>query len=643
MRKSFFGTKKKGGSLDPDEILVDSVSVLRGGMGEENKLERPLEQMYAILFLSLVGGGMVYLLFSAFTFQISRGDEFFSQAQENRFLVRSVLPPRGIIYDHTGQLLVENVPSFGLMFEKSAFREKSGNLDDLLSALSVLLKKDKDFFFELGFPENNVLDRLPSRILITQDLKSEDVFSLAPRLDSLPGLTLVESYRRRYPAPYALSHLLGFVGKVSAEELRIDPALYREDFIGKSGIEGFYDALLRGRGGRKIVEVDAGGHEGRVRFVEEPQEGTQLTLTIDRALQEKIYDVVMHYTGGTKGASVVAVDPQSGAVRALLSFPGFDSNQFSATLSKKEFEEITKNPLRPMFNRAIGGEFPSGSTIKPLIAAAALEERLVDPQKKIYDEGFIEIPNPYHPGERAVFRDWRVHGWINFYDAIAWSANVYFYMIGGGYKDQQGLGIERIKKYASAFGLGAKLGIDLPGEKSGLIPDPSIKAALEPQDSTWRIGDTYNVSIGQGGVKVTPLQMAMMTAVVANGGTLYQPYLLARTRNLNNGEEHEIAPHVTREHVVSEESLLQVRKGMRQTVTAGTAGLLANVPAAVAAKTGTAQAGSGLPHAWVSIFAPFDNPKIAMVVMVEHAGEGSTVAVPITREILEWYFSKPRL
>mgnify|MGYP001588808895 FL=1 len=212
-------------------------------------------------------------------------------------------------------------------------------------------------------------------------------------------------------------------------------------------------------------------------------------------------------------------------------------------------------------------------------------------------------------------------------------------MIGGGFKDQKGLGIERIKKYALAFGLGAQLGIDLPGEKAGFIPDPQSKAISDPKDPMWRIGDTYNVSIGQGGLRTTPLQMASMVATVSNGGKLYKPYILEKAVGGNGKVIKKQDPVLLREHMVSEKSLQEVRKGMRKTVVVGTARMLQAVPVAVSAKTGTAQAGAGLPHAWITAYAPSENPEIAIVVMVEHAGEGSTVAGPITREILNWYFT----
>jgi penicillin-binding protein 2 len=229
---------------------------------------------------------------------------------------------------------------------------------------------------------------------------------------------------------------------------------------------------------------------------------------------------------------------------------------------------------------------------------------------------------------------------VDFYDAIAYSANVYFYTVGGGYRDQPGLGIGRIRRYAASFGLGSRLGIDLPGEKPGLVPDPEWKKIAEPNDPDWRIGDTYNVSIGQGGMSVTPLQMVSLTAAIANGGTLWRPYLVEKVRDPDGKTLERHTAEEIRTGLAKKETLQRVVAGMKKTVTVGTARLLAQVPVPVAAKTGTAQNVPGKPpHAWVTAFAPADDPEIAVVVMVEHAGEGATVAVPITNEILKWYFS----
>lgn len=629
--------KNNGAQLDPDEILADSVSALGEG-GADARLEHPLERIGGFVFIFIIILGFGLLIWRAAWLGISNGESFFAKSQENRFLVRPIFAPRGVIYDRFGKPLAENIPSFGLIFEKDEFLREGGDLRELLSKLASLLNQSEDSLWELGFPRDYNVSALPRRIFLRQNLSLAEVVSLTLAVEKLPGVSIFEGYRRVYQDPVADSHALGFVGKVSESDLRERPELLGEELVGKSGIEAFYDSVLRGRRGKKIVEVDASGQESRFRLTEEPKNGRNIVLTLDGDLEHFAFAALDGFLGGKKGASVIITDPKSGEVLSLISYPGFDINKFGYNLSSKEFETVLQNPLKPLFNRAIAGEFPSGSTLKPLIGAAALEEKIVDPRKRIFDPGYLDIPHPYRPGEYSRFLDWKPHGWVDFYDAIAVSANVYFYIIGGGYGSEHGLGIERIKKYATAFGLGSRLGIDVPGERPGLFPDPEIKKILEPSDSIWRVGDTYNVSIGQGGVRVTPLQIAMLTSAISNGGTLWRPYLLKAVLDEEGNVVEEKAPNAIRTDFVSVESLRHVIKGMRQAVEAGTARMLSALPVSAAAKTGTAQTSSGLPHAWVTAFAPVEDPEIAITVMVEHAGEGSTVAMPITYEIMRWYF-----
>ncbi|MDP3772076.1 MAG: penicillin-binding protein 2 [bacterium] len=632
---SFFSKKKY--LLDPDEILADSMSGISYRDFSEGKIERPIGRAASFLLLTVMGGTCGYLLWRAATLQIASGEELYAQSQKNRFVVRPVFAPRGIIYDRFHRPLVENISSFDVVFHRNIFLEKKGDLKKLIADLAVLLGTDSTLILGQGFLSNYDVRHIPAEIVVAGDISTDTLVNLVPRLDALPGVQIVESYRRFYPDGVSLSHAVGYVGKASEEDAAMHPERAIVEGVGKDGIEAFYDDELRGKGGKKIVEINSHGKETQFRFTQEPRQGTSLQLTLDGELQRAAYNILKNYINSSHGASVVIMDPRDGALRALVSFPGFDTSQLSGSLSHKEYEAILNNPLKPFFNRAIAGEFPSGSTIKPMLAAAALEEHLIDPNKKIYDEGFIEVKNPYQPGQVSVFKDWKKHGWVNFYDAIAWSANVYFYMIGGGYKDQLGLGIERIKKYANLFGLGARLGIDLPGERPGFIPDPSTKPTTDPQNPIWRIGDTYNTSIGQGGVRTTPLQMAAVTAALANGGKLMRPHLLAEVLGQDGMVVQTIQAQIIREGMVGAASLAEVKKGMRQTVTAGTARILNDLPLTSAAKTGTAQAGGGLPHAWITAYAPFENPEMVIVVMVEHAGEGSTVAAPITREIMSWY------
>lgn len=633
--------------LDPDEVLVDSISAMRTLHYSEGKIERPIERISYTLFLVLIVGTVGYMGWRASTLQVASGSELFKKSQENRFVVEPIPAPRGLLYDYQKKPLVENYPSFGVSVTRDEFftPQAAGftgkeTVDDLVTALSKIFGKPKETFTDLIQASDP--RRLPAKVVVADGIAPENVVPLASKLRDVRGAKLFESFRRVYKYPQALSHLVGFVGKVSETDLLRDVSLNHQEYIGKNGIELSYNDLLHGKSGRKIIETDAAGSETRYKLLEDFVPGSNLVLTIDGALQEKIYETLARYTEGRKGASAVAIDPRDGAIRALVSFPGFDSNSFGYSLSIEDFQAVLQNPLKPLFNRAVAGEFPSGSVIKPLFAAAALQENLIDPAKKIFDGGYIEIPNPYRPGEVSRFVDWKKdgHGWVDMYDAIAYSVNVYFYMIGGGYKGQEGLGIARIKSYAAAFGLGSLLGIDIPGEKPGLIPDPEWKEYADKENPIWRVGDTYNVSIGQGGFKITPLQMASLTAALANGGKLYQPHVFAGVLAADGSVHDAAKPKVLREGMVDPEAIAEVKKGMRQTVTDGTARFLQNIPVPLAAKTGTAQAGSGLPHAWVTAFGPYENPELVIVVMVEHAGEGSTVAVPITSEILQWHFSR---
>lgn len=623
---------------------MDAAVVSRDPIGAiEGKIERPLGRFSSFAFLACAGIGLAYLGARGFSLQVASGADLFSKSQENRFASRTLYAPRGILRDRRGEALVENTPVFGLLLDRTAFLERKGDLGALTARLSEILGEPASALIALGFPEDGDPRKLPTRIFIARDMPLERMVALAPYLDTLPGIEIFESFRRSYRDPRAYAHVLGYVGKVSPEEAAADALLKGEETVGKGGMELFYDDVLRGEGGEKIVETDSRGSETNYRLTREPKSGDSLVLTLDGTLQETVYHTIDRYSKHGHGASAVVLDVKSGAVRALVSYPGFENGRLGQGLSGDQFQALLRDPLTPFFNRAIAGEFPSGSTIKPLIATAALEEHIIDPSKKIYDPGYIDIPNPYRPGESTRFPDWRPQGWVDMYDAIAYSANVYFYIIGGGYRDQRGLGIGAIVRYAKAFGLGERLGIDLPGEKTGLVPDPEWKKTAEPEDPIWRIGDTYHVSIGQGGVKTTPLQMASLTAAIANGGTLWKPYLM-EGRYDSEGELLEgRSPEAIRTDLADRKSLEIVRQGMRETVVRGTARLLQNVPVPVAAKTGTAQHVPGRPpHAWVVAFAPVENPEIAVVVMVEQAGEGATVAVPITNEILQAYFARPR-
>jgi penicillin-binding protein 2 len=299
---------------------------------------------------------------------------------------------------------------------------------------------------------------------------------------------------------------------------------------------------------------------------------------------------------------------------------------------------MLSDPAKPFFNRAIAGVYPPGSSIKPFVAYAALEEGVVSPRTQVMSTGAVVVPNPYNPDAPAIFRDWKAggHGVVDVYKAIAESVNTYFYAVGGGYGDIEGLGIARIKRYLDAFGFGVKTNADITGEEEGVVPDKIWKE--KEFNAQWTLGDTYNVSIGQGNLLVTPLQLARAYAALANGGKLMQPLLVKEVIGNNKEKIFESRPLVVATSAEDEKNLSVVRNGMRQTVTDGSARRLADLPVAVAGKTGTAQAPRNTTHAWFASFAPFNDPKIALVILFEEGGEGSSVAVPAAHEIYQWYF-----
>jgi penicillin-binding protein 2 len=356
-------------------------------------------------------------------------------------------------------------------------------------------------------------------------------------------------------------------------------------------------------------------------------------LTIDAELQrvaEESLKRVLHTYKKKRGA-VIALDPRSGEILALVSLPGYDNNLFSKSISKEAFDVLINDPDKPLYSRAISGEYPPGSTFKLIIGAAALQEKLVTESTGFNSVGGIYV-------DKWFFPDWKAggHGWTNITKALAESVNTYFYTVGGGYQDQKGLGIEKIKEYGEKFGLSKPLGIDLPNEAGGFLPSEAWKE--ENKKEMWYIGDTYHAAIGQGDLLVTPLQIAAWTSVFANGGTLYKPHLVREILDPDNNLITEVKPIVLNQDFISPENVKIVNRGLRQTVTAGSAKGLANLPVLTAAKTGTAQWSSSKdPQAWITTFAPYDDPRIVVMVLVEEGGEGSRVSLPVAHDILNWW------
>jgi len=421
---------------------------------------------------------------------------------------------------------------------------------------------------------------------------------------------------RVYTDRSGFAHLLGFVGLPNEEELK-NFDFHPQSLVGKDGIERIHNRSLSGVSGIHLEEVNALGQIQTNHVLRLPKSGDSLTLSIDAKVQEILYEVIAEVAKdiGYSGGSGVMMDVHTGEVIALVSYPEFDSSVMSAREDSEKINAYLTDPANPFLNRAVSGLYTPGSVIKPFVAAAALAENIINPNKQILSEGQLIVPNLYHPDQPSIFRDWRAHGLVDMRRALAVSSNIYFYQIGGGYRQSQiGLGISRIEKYSRLFGFGAATGIDLPGEVAGVIPNPKWKAENFDNDD-WRLGDTYHTSIGQFGFLVSPIQMARAIAGIAADGKLPTPKLVKDT----NPEIKDLG--------LTSSDLLVVKEGMRQAVSDGTAGALSVPYVRVAAKTGTAEIGLNKSHinAWITGFFPYEKPRYSFVVVMERGPKGTVI------------------
>ena len=541
-------------------------------------------------------------------------------AEKNQSIELFIPAPRGLIFDRNKQILVENEESFDLIVDLTKI-----NPNVLNEVESTILKYNLD-------------SEINGNILIVKSLPKEIAFNFMVKYPQSLEIRVINSYTRKYNFTEELSNLVGYLGFPSEEEIK-ELNIESNEYVGKIGIERYYDKVLRGEKGLIKIVKDAKFNLLKIADKKEPKMGSSLVLSIDSEFQKKVYRAMKKYMeeNGYKKGGVIAINPNTGEILALISYPSFDINAF--TKERYKLDEVLNNPLNPLFNRVISGLYAPGSVIKPILAVGALEEKIIDPEKKIYSSGELRIPNPYLPGVYSVFKDWKVHGYVNMKEAIANSVNVYFYTIGGGYGDQKGLGIYNIKKYFELFGLGRKTGIDLLGEKSGFIPTPETKRENNRIDPIWRLGDTYNISIGQGDLLVTPIQIAVFTSALATN-KLIQPFLVKEILDYKGNKIFERKIKVLKERLVNPENLKIVQEGMRMTVTQGTAKILNDFPIPIAGKSGTPQIlGKRKLNAFFAGYAPYPNPEIVLVVFIEEVPEGSVSTLPLFKEIMKIYFS----
>ena len=574
-----------------------------------------------VLFTVLIGR-MVYL-------QLWRGDYYAKQSDGNRLRQSKISAPRGLIYDSEGKVLVNNLPGYAVVLQKqSKYKEET------LQRLSTLL----------DMPVEDIKKKIEASanyyepIMLKNNLDIQLVTRIEEQRRYMPEVMLTVQTIRNYPYHELAVHALGYVGEVS--EYEMERNLFKDvtqgSIVGKEGLEKSYDKYLRGVDGAFMEEVDVGGNVVKHYDSIQPVQGKSLKLTLDYELQaelEKFTDKHLAYlrnsgiAPGARAAAVVALDPRNGSVRAMVSRPGYDPNWFVHGISSKNWNSINNDPNYPMNNKVITGEYPPGSTFKIVTGSAAFELKKVGLDEPIFDGGFHPlVPTMGNAGGEVL-------GWLTFIKALAMSDNVYFYELGNR------VGIDNIAKYARIYGFGEKTGIDLDGESKGLVASKDIKRKIWNED--WRLGDTFNAAIGQGFNLTTPMQLAVMLSIVANGGVKYQPYLVDSILNVDGSVFEKPKRHEGKHIDVSQQTIDYIRMGMSATTQeGGTASYFSGLPKAIAGKTGTAENSHGRDHGLFVAYGPVDNPELVVVCIVEQGGFGSTAAGPIVYKAFEEFFQE---
>ena len=575
--------------------------------------DKRLKILAIILILIIVAliSRLVYL-------QIYQGAYFGKLADGNRIRLVSTSAPRGIIYDRNDVPLVNNRPAFTVELLPS-LEPVSPEVVDRLAKLLNLNAEDinNKIANHSGFDP----------VTIKVDVTPEIISVIEEQQDLYPGVFIDTKPVRNYIYKTEGVHVLGYVSEISDGELEDkkkngDDSYKLGDIIGKFGLEKYYDTYLRGTPGGEQVEVDVTGRPVQRLGMKEPVAGNNLRLTIDYHLQdaaERAMDEVLGQIGAQAAAAVV-LNPQTGEVLAMVSRPNFDPNLFALGISTKDWNVINNNPHYPLDNKAVTGEYPPGSTFKIITGTAALMEKVVTPDELIFDSGqHWIIPKTNADGEAL--------GYINFVQALAHSDNVYFYEMGNR------LGIDRLAKWARLFGIGEKTGIDLSYEASGNVACPEYKRKVF--DEEWYLAETFDASIGQGFTLATPLQMAVVMSEAATGGKKYKPYLVRDIFDSNGNVIKHFDPVLVRDLNIDPAIAQLVQQGLHEVSTIGTAAsMFRDFPVPIAGKTGTAENSQGREHGWFVAYGPFDNPNIAVAVIVENAGYGATSAVPIGHKIL---------
>ncbi len=629
-----------------------------------------------LLFQALVLVAFGIIALRLWDLQVVSSAEYRESADRNRYRLTPIDAPRGIIYDRAERMLVRNVPSFTVSIVPGGLPDDQDARQAVLARVGGLLQMPvsasvtiSDAVTSEEYAPPSIEQLLTERAIgawtpvrIANNVDRQAAFVLEEEHLDLPGVVVEPKPLRSYAEGPLMAHILGYMGRISAERLADYEArgYLPDDLVGLAGIERTQEDELRGVRGEKHIEVDAFEREVALIAQRAPQPGHNIRLTIDITLQRAVESALRKGMVSAKSpvGVAIAMDPRTGEILAMVSLPTFDNNLFSGGISVADFRTLNEDLRHPLVNHAVGGQYPPGSTFKIVPASAALETHVLDAHTTLSCRGTLYLPNKYFPDDLSLaqkFYCWNHagHGALNVVGAIANSCDIFFYQAAGGFEEFKGLGIGTLAEYAAIFGFGEPTGVELSGESAGLLP--SEKWKRQNYGESWFTGDTYNAAIGQGYVLATPLQVLNATAAVANGGKLYRPQLVYQISDAQGHVVRSLQPELIRELAVSPEHLALVQQGMRQAVTNGTAYLLRLPEVAVAGKTGTAEysavdaqgnpildAKGNLPtHAWFTAYAPYEAPEIALVVFLEGGGEGSQQAVPVASEILRTYFQLP--
>lgn len=611
-------------------------------MKQPVELKNHLREIYHFRLRLMLSLGFVLTLISILLIrfvylQFIKHEYFQTLAESNRIAVVPIVPNRGLILDRNGLILARNYSGYTLEIAS----RKVANLEATIDELSTIIEiqpKDRKRFKKL-MSESRNLDSMPIRNRLTD----EEVAKFATQRYRFPGVEIKARLFREYPYGQGTSHLIGYIGRINQkdveqlEEEGIASNYLGSDYLGKTGLEQSYEKELHGTTGFEQVEVDSGGRAVRSLSRSAPMSGNTLVLTLDAKLQE----IAEQSFGNYRGA-LVAIDPSNGDILAFVSKPGYDPNLFVDGIDTENWEALNNSPDVPLNNRALRGQYPPGSTIKPFMALAGLHYKERSPDHTISDPGYFTLP-----GNRHQYRDWKKggHGSVDLFKSIVISCDTYYYGLATE------MGIDRIYEYLTMFGFGKRTGVDMEGEVSGLVPSQQWK--MKRYKQPWYAGDTVSVGIGQGYNLVTPLQLASATATLANDGVAYKPHFVKEIKR-SSGASPERIPQPTFDLHIAPENIDLVKRAMEAvTLPGGTAaGASARTPYRMAGKTGTAQVVGmkqgenydaskiseyNRDHAWFIAFAPVEKPRIALAVLAENGGHGGSTAAPIARKVLDYY------